>query len=86
MFKVSVTLAIQQKILEESTKMIDDSSLRLGKAVGELKDILVSWWSLERMYWTPGMKEIAKGKPELGDDEDYIAAQAALEEISVWYA
>jgi hypothetical protein len=29
------------------------------------------------------MKEIAKGKPELGEDEDYIAAQAALEEISV---
>ncbi|KAL0951716.1 hypothetical protein HGRIS_008392 [Hohenbuehelia grisea] len=55
------------RMLEESNKMIVDSASRLGKAVADLRDVLVS----------------AKKIPELAEDEELMKAEEALEEASV---
>jgi len=55
------------KMLDESEKMIKDSSERLGKAYGELRDLVVS----------------AKKDPALTQDEDFLKAEGILEETAL---
>jgi len=54
-------------MLEESNKLIKDTSDRLGAAVQGLRDLLVT----------------AKQNPELVQDEEYLKAEEALETVSV---
>jgi len=53
-------------MMEEANKMIVDSANRLGKAAGELKDLIVS----------------AKKSPELAQDEELLKAEKILQEAS----
>ncbi|KAJ7201279.1 tubulin binding cofactor A-domain-containing protein [Mycena pura] len=55
------------KMLDESEKMIKDTETRLGKAYGDLKDLLVS----------------AKQHPDLAQDEDYLKAEEMVEETAL---
>ncbi|KAF8624221.1 hypothetical protein AX15_005987 [Amanita polypyramis BW_CC] len=52
------------KMLEESTKMVKDSEVRLRKAVGELRDLVIS----------------VKQKAEMNGDEELVKAEGALGE------
>ncbi|KAJ7597338.1 tubulin binding cofactor A [Mycena floridula] len=54
------------KLIEESTKMVDDSADRLAAVQDELQELVDS----------------AKEKPELADGPELINAKAVLEEIS----
>ncbi|KAI0068035.1 tubulin binding cofactor A [Artomyces pyxidatus] len=55
------------RVLRESQKRISDVDRRLGKAVVELRDLVVH----------------AKMNPELQEDEGLMKAEEALEEVSV---
>jgi len=55
------------RMMEESNKMIKDSAERLGKAVGELRDLVVS----------------AKKEAALANTEELLKAEEALETASV---
>ncbi|KII94011.1 hypothetical protein PLICRDRAFT_412855 [Plicaturopsis crispa FD-325 SS-3] len=55
------------RMLEESHRMITDSSTRLGKAVGDLRDLIVS----------------ARKNTALEGDEELLKAEEALEKASV---
>ncbi|KAJ6601370.1 tubulin binding cofactor A-domain-containing protein [Mycena vulgaris] len=52
---------------DESEKMIKDSAARLGKAYGELRDLIVS----------------AKKEPALAQDEEFLKAEGILEEAAL---
>ncbi|KAF8204354.1 tubulin binding cofactor A-domain-containing protein [Mycena galopus ATCC 62051] len=54
------------KMTDESEKMIKDSAARLGKAYGELKDLV----------------ESAKKNPALTQDEEFLKAAGILEETA----
>ncbi|KZV69714.1 tubulin binding cofactor A [Peniophora sp. CONT] len=54
-------------LVAESEKMVTDSSDRMGRAVGELRDLVV----------------LAKKHPELSNDEEYLKAEEALEEAAL---
>ncbi|THV06559.1 hypothetical protein K435DRAFT_834221 [Dendrothele bispora CBS 962.96] len=51
------------RLCEESNKMVDDSSSRLGNAVGELRELVVQ----------------AKKEPSLSQDDDLRTAEDTLE-------
>ena len=78
-------------MLEESGKMIADSASRLGGAVQELRDLLVSPSStsyslVSRLAMASGDARIqitAERVPELSQDEEVLKAQEAMEEVSV---
>ncbi|TFK41911.1 tubulin binding cofactor A [Crucibulum laeve] len=55
------------RMLEESNKMVNDSATRLGKATGELRDLIVA----------------AKKIEELSQAEELVKAQEILEQASV---
>jgi tubulin-specific chaperone A len=55
------------RMMEEANKMITDSQTRLGKAVGDLKDLIVA----------------ARKVPALGEDEALLKAEKILEEPSI---
>ncbi|KAF5392601.1 hypothetical protein D9757_002277 [Collybiopsis confluens] len=52
-----------KRLVEESTKMVSDTADRMGRAVGELRDVVAK----------------AKDDVLLAQDEDYLSAQAILE-------
>ncbi|GLB35740.1 putative tubulin binding cofactor A [Lyophyllum shimeji] len=52
------------RMMEEANKMIVDSANRLGKAAGELKDLI----------------DAGKANPELAHDEELLKAEKILEE------
>lgn len=54
------------RMMEEANKMITDSANRLGKATGELQDLIGS----------------AKEEPELAESEELFSAQKILEEAN----
>ncbi|EIM92695.1 tubulin binding cofactor A [Stereum hirsutum FP-91666 SS1] len=56
-----------KKMLEESKKMVVDADTRLGKTVADLRDLVV----------------LAKRDPAFAEDEQLIAAEEALETVSV---
>jgi len=55
------------RLIEESEKMVVDTSTRLGRAVGELRDLVV----------------LVKKIPEIVDTEEYSKAEQVLEEAAV---
>ncbi|KAA1471377.1 tubulin binding cofactor A [Dentipellis sp. KUC8613] len=55
------------RMTEESEKMVKDANVRLGKAVGELRDLV----------------NAAKKDPALAEDEALLKAEEALEEASI---
>jgi len=56
-----------RRLVEESTKMITDTSDRMGRAVGELRDLSIK----------------AKKEPSLAQDEDLLSAESLLEEAAL---
>ncbi|KAI0348160.1 tubulin binding cofactor A [Trametopsis cervina] len=56
-----------RKMLEESGKMIQDSTKRLGTAVQDLRQLLVS----------------AEKNPDIAKNEEVLKAEEVLEEVSV---
>ncbi|KAJ8597552.1 tubulin binding cofactor A [Rhizopogon salebrosus TDB-379] len=56
-----------RRILEESHRMIKDSDNRLGKAVQDLRELVLQ----------------VKAKPEFAEDDELVRAEDALEEASV---
>ncbi|RDB28774.1 Tubulin-specific chaperone A [Hypsizygus marmoreus] len=54
------------RMMEEANRMITDSANRLGKAAGELRDLVVA----------------AKKEPKLAEDEELLKAEEVLEETS----
>ncbi|KAK7063821.1 BHLH domain-containing protein [Favolaschia claudopus] len=55
------------RMMDESEKMIKDSAERLGKAYGELRDLIVS----------------AKKDPALQQDEEFLKAEGIMEETAL---
>ncbi|KAJ7070586.1 tubulin binding cofactor A [Mycena amicta] len=55
------------RMLEESEKMITDTAERLGRAHGELRDVVVS----------------AKKEPTLTGDAEYLKAEGILEDAAL---
>ncbi|KIK70515.1 hypothetical protein GYMLUDRAFT_184224 [Collybiopsis luxurians FD-317 M1] len=56
-----------KRLVEESSKMVTDTTDRAGRVVGELRDIVVK----------------AKNEPSLAQDENYLSAEAVLEEAAM---
>ncbi|KAG6842391.1 hypothetical protein C0991_007521 [Blastosporella zonata] len=56
----------QTRMMEEANKMIVDSANRLGKAAGELRDLIIE----------------GKKNPVLASDEELLKAEEILEEAS----
>jgi tubulin-specific chaperone A len=83
--------ADQRRILEESHRMIKDSDNRLGKAVQDLRELVVRLLILpivitpdyERVFFFLGRKLRVKAKPEFAEDDELVRAEDALEEASV---
>jgi tubulin-specific chaperone A len=70
---------LQRKMLEESHKMIKDSSDRLGNAVGDLRDIVV--WSISICIELRHLCLLqVSAKIALAEDEGLQAAEKALME------
>jgi len=55
------------KMMDESNKMIVDSATRLGKAVEDLRDLILT----------------VKKNPALAEDPTFLDAEGVLEEVSV---
>ncbi|KAF9075012.1 tubulin binding cofactor A-domain-containing protein [Rhodocollybia butyracea] len=51
-----------KRLVEESTRMIADTRDRMGRAVGELKDVVIK----------------AKTEPTLAEDPDFLSAEEIL--------
>ncbi|KAJ3721920.1 tubulin binding cofactor A-domain-containing protein [Lentinula raphanica] len=56
-----------KRLVEESNKMVTDTSDRMGRAVGELRDVVIK----------------ARAEPSLAEDEDFVSAEAILEEAAL---
>lgn len=78
---------VQKKMLEESKKMVVDADNRLGKVVGDLRDLVVSgilgtwapWLGVHSLV----VQVRAKKEPAMAEDEELLKAEEALEEVSV---
>ncbi|KAI0028584.1 tubulin binding cofactor A-domain-containing protein [Vararia minispora EC-137] len=55
------------RLVQESEKMIEDTKGRLGRAVGELRDLV----------------DQVEKQPELAQDEEFLKAKEALEEAAI---
>ncbi|KAJ3936426.1 MAG: tubulin binding cofactor A-domain-containing protein [Lentinula lateritia] len=56
-----------KRLVEESQKMVIDTSVRMGRAVGELRDVVIK----------------ARTEPLLAGDNDLLSAEAFLEEAAL---
>jgi len=56
-----------KKMLAESEKMVEDSQARLGKSTGDLRILVIG----------------AKTEAALAEDEDFLEAEAALENANL---
>ncbi|KAJ4468538.1 tubulin binding cofactor A-domain-containing protein [Lentinula lateritia] len=56
-----------KRLVEESQKMVIDTSVRMGRAVGELRDVVIK----------------ARTEPLLAEDNDLLSAEAFLEEAAL---
>ncbi|QRW16496.1 tubulin-specific chaperone A [Rhizoctonia solani] len=65
--RLSLSLSLSQKDIEEGEKMIPDSENRLAKAIIELRELVV----------------YARTVPAFENDQDFLAAETQLEEANV---
>ncbi|KAG1850578.1 tubulin binding cofactor A-domain-containing protein [Suillus subalutaceus] len=78
-----------RRILEESHRMIKDSDNRLGKAVQDLRELVVRISVVFYLCFAPPpdvrvfWKLRAKSQPEFAEDVELLHAEEALEEASV---
>ncbi|KAJ4002171.1 hypothetical protein F5050DRAFT_1707610 [Lentinula boryana] len=56
-----------KRLVEESNKMVTDTNVRMGRAVGELRDVVIK----------------ARTEPLFAEDEDFMSAEAILEEAAL---
>lgn len=79
---------MQRRMLEESQKMVTDSSKRLGAAVQELRALLVCLLDVPPapsflLNSVASMQLAAEKNPEIAKDPAALSAQEVLEEVSV---
>lgn len=77
----ALNCSLKKRMLIESETVLTDSDARLGKAVEDLRALMVrSPFSFEPSRPTPSWLQVEARKiSELSDDPDFIAAEEGLE-------